>query len=149
MDPSWTTEQKHAYTVARDWARQQLLPWAVADTYATWFATIGRNIFDDQGGRLGVVAGLPRGPQDAGPVSARVRDLVLGAIVGAVLGAVLGWTLCAAGHRSDVPVPVPPRATVEEDEPGWDLQTKGNRICRPLLRAAGGRSDPDPQVELG
>jgi len=48
VDPSWTTEQKHAHTTARDWARRQLLPWAVADTYPTWFATVGRNLFDGQ-----------------------------------------------------------------------------------------------------
>jgi len=49
VEPSWTTEQKLAYTTARDWPRRQrLLPWAVADTYATWYATAGRNLFDEQ-----------------------------------------------------------------------------------------------------
>jgi len=33
---------------ARDWARRRLLPWAVADTYATRFATVGRILFDEQ-----------------------------------------------------------------------------------------------------
>jgi len=48
VDPSWTTEQKHACTTARDRARRQLLPWAVADTDATWYATVGRTLFDEQ-----------------------------------------------------------------------------------------------------
>jgi len=48
VDPSWTAEQKHAYSTVRDLARQQLLPWAVAGTYATWYATVGRNLFDEQ-----------------------------------------------------------------------------------------------------
>jgi len=46
VDPSWTTEQKHAYATARNWAGRQLLPWAVAD--ATWYATAERNLFDEQ-----------------------------------------------------------------------------------------------------
>jgi len=29
-------------------ARQQYLPWAVAAAYAEWYATVGRNLFDDQ-----------------------------------------------------------------------------------------------------
>jgi len=43
-----TPEQKHAYSTARDRARRRLLPWAVADTYATRYATVGRNLYDEQ-----------------------------------------------------------------------------------------------------
>jgi len=38
---------EHAYTTARDWVRRQLLPWAVADTDATWYATVGRTLFEE------------------------------------------------------------------------------------------------------
>jgi len=48
VHPSWTTEQKRAYDTARTWARAQLLPWGVANSYAGWFATVGRNLFDEQ-----------------------------------------------------------------------------------------------------
>jgi len=49
VHPSWTPEQKHADTIARDWARQQLLPWAAADNFATWYATstVGRILFGE------------------------------------------------------------------------------------------------------
>jgi len=42
VDPSWTTEQRNAYTTARERARRQLLPWAVADTYAPLVRIVGR-----------------------------------------------------------------------------------------------------------
>jgi len=46
VNTSWTDEQRRDYVAARDWARHQLVPWAAADTFATWFATVGRNLFD-------------------------------------------------------------------------------------------------------
>jgi len=50
--------------------------------------------------------------------------LVLAAVVVGVGAFVVGWNV---GGGSE-PVPAP-SVRVEEDEPGWDCRTMGNRVC--------------------
>jgi len=47
VDTSWTIEQRRDYVRARDWARQQYVPWAIAGAFGAWHATVGRLLFDD------------------------------------------------------------------------------------------------------
>jgi len=60
--------------------------------------------------------------------AATVRTLLLGAI----LGLVVGFALCLAQDHDERPAPV--RQTVQEDDPGWDCRTMGNRRCGDVQR---------------